>query len=106
MMYEYGRALVPKITLTLRKSYGGAHIAMCCKQLGGGVSLAWPDAVIAVMGNIGAGKVLHDIVNGKTQGSAAQALAHGYIDEIVPPEKTRRRIAEILSAYQTRESRI
>ncbi|MCQ2143653.1 MAG: acyl-CoA carboxylase subunit beta, partial [Bacteroidales bacterium] len=54
LLYAYGEATVPKVTVTLRKSYGGAHIVMSCKQLRGDVNYAWPSANIAVMGADGA----------------------------------------------------
>ncbi|MGB4567731.1 MAG: acyl-CoA carboxylase subunit beta, partial [Dysgonamonadaceae bacterium] len=50
LLYAYGEATVPKITVTLRKAYGGAHIVMSCKQLRGDINYAWPSAEIAVMG--------------------------------------------------------
>ncbi|MBZ4657403.1 MAG: Pccb, partial [Methermicoccus sp.] len=58
LLYAYGEATVPKVTVTLRKSYGGAHIVMSCKQLRGDVNYAWPTAEIAVMGAEGAVEVL------------------------------------------------
>ena len=50
LLYAYGEATVPKVTITLRKSYGGSHIVMSCKQLRGDMNYAWPTAEIAVMG--------------------------------------------------------
>ena len=49
LLYAYGEATVPKVTVTLRKSYGGSHIVMSCKQLRGDMNYAWPTAEIAVM---------------------------------------------------------
>ena len=98
LLYEYAKAEVPKITVSLRKSYGGAHIAMCCRQLGGGAALAWPEATLAVMGKGGAGKVLHEAPDNRNDGTAAYAAEHGYIDEIIRPEDTRNKISEILAA--------
>ena len=54
-----GEATVPKVTVTLRKSYGGSHIVMSCKQLRGDMNYAWPTAEIAVMGGAGAVEVLY-----------------------------------------------
>ena len=54
LLYAYGEATVPKVTITLRKSYGGSHIVMSCKQLRGDMNYAWPTAEIAVMGGAGA----------------------------------------------------
>src|SRR5699024_2680746 len=59
LLYAYGEATVPKVTITLRKSYGGAHIVMSCKQLRGDINYAWPTAEIAVMGADGAVEVLY-----------------------------------------------
>ncbi len=59
LLYAYGEATVPKVTVTLRKSYGGAHIVMSCKQLRGDINYAWPTAEIAVMGADGAVEVLY-----------------------------------------------
>ena len=59
LLYAYGEATVPKVTVTLRKSYGGAHIVMSCKQLRGDINYAWPSANIAVMGADGAVNVLY-----------------------------------------------
>ena len=59
LLYAYGEATVPKVTVTLRKSYGGAHIVMSCKQLRGDINYAWPTAEIAVMGASGAVEVLY-----------------------------------------------
>ena len=100
LMTEYGRARVPKITVTIRKSYGGAHIAMCSKQLGGGTAIVWPDASLAVMGKGGAGKVLHEAGSARNDGCTAHALEHGYIDEIIKPEETRTRLMDILVSYE------
>ena len=58
LLYDYGEATVPKITDTLRKSYGGSHIVMGCKQLRTDLNYAWPSAEIAVMGASGAVSVL------------------------------------------------
>ena len=59
LLYAYGEATVPKVTVTLRKSYGGSHIVMSCKQLRGDMNYAWPSAEIAVMGGAGAVEVLY-----------------------------------------------
>ena len=59
LLYAYGEATVPKVTVTLRKSYGGAHIVMSCKQLRGDINYAWPTANIAVMGADGAVEILY-----------------------------------------------
>lgn len=59
LLYAYGEATVPKITVILRKAYGGAYIVMGSKHLGGDINYAWPSAEIAVMGPSGAIEVLY-----------------------------------------------
>ena len=75
LLYAYGEATVPKVTVTLRKSYGGSHIVMSCKQLRGDLNYAWPSAEIAVMGAAGAAEILYakDSKNFKTQAEEAKA---------------------------------
>ncbi|MCI6893445.1 MAG: methylmalonyl-CoA carboxyltransferase, partial [Bacteroidales bacterium] len=72
LLYAYGEATVPKVTVTLRKSYGGSHIVMSCKQLRGDMNYAWPTAEIAVMGASGAAEVLY-AKEAKTAREAAKA---------------------------------
>ena len=74
LLYAYGEATVPKVTVTLRKSYGGSHIVMSCKQLRGDMNYAWPTAEIAVMGGAGAVEVLY-AKEAKEQENPAQFLA-------------------------------
>ncbi len=59
LLFAYSQATVPKVTLVMRKAYGGAYIAMCCKDLGADMTFAWPGAEIAVMGAEGAVNVLY-----------------------------------------------
>ena len=59
LLYAYGEATVPKVTVTLRKSYGGAYCVMSSKHLRGDINYAWPTAEIAVMGPSGAIEVLY-----------------------------------------------
>ena len=74
LLYAYGEATVPKITVTLRKSYGGSHIVMSCKQLRGDMNYAWPSAEIAVMGAAGAAGILYakEAKTAKTDATAAK----------------------------------
>ena len=116
LLYAYGEATVPKVTVTLRKSYGGAHIVMSCKQLRGDVNYAWPSANIAVMGADGAVEVLY----GKELKAEAdpakkaalseekkqeyndlfcnpyQAAQKGYIEDVIEPRNTRFRVCRAL----------
>ncbi|MBN1250776.1 MAG: acyl-CoA carboxylase subunit beta [Bacteroidales bacterium] len=123
LLFAYGEATVPKITITLRKSYGGAHDVMSSKQLRGDVNYAWPSAEIAVMGPKGAIEILHgkeireikDIDEQKTfiaQKEAEyvanfanpyQAAKYGYIDDVIEPRNTRFRIIRALQTMATKK---
>ncbi|MBR1872412.1 MAG: acyl-CoA carboxylase subunit beta [Bacteroidales bacterium] len=116
LLYAYGEATVPKVTVTLRKSYGGAHIVMSCKQLRGDINYAWPSANIAVMGADGAVNVLYakDMKAAATPDEAKaifedkkkeyddlfsnpyQAAQKGYIDDVIEPANTRFRVIRAL----------
>ena len=102
LVYAYGEATVPKVTVVLRKSYGGAHVSMGCKQLGGDVNLAWPSAQIAVMGAESAAKVISSkrsdfIEDYKSRISNPQnALDNGSLDVIIEPSMTRKKVIEAL----------
>jgi acetyl-CoA carboxylase carboxyltransferase component len=120
LMYAYCEATVPKITITLRKSYGGSHIVMSCKQLRGDLNYAWPTAEIAVMGASGAVSVLY-AREAKTQDDPAAFIAekeaeytklfanpfnaaqYGYIDDVIEPRNTRFRIIRGLQQLQTKK---
>ena len=116
LLYAYGEATVPKVTVTLRKSYGGAHITMSCKQLRGDINYAWPSANIAVMGAEGAVEILYSkeikaIENAEERASALEqkkaeynelfcnpynAAGYGYIDDVIEPRNTRFRVIRAL----------
>ena len=117
LLYAYGEATVPKVTITLRKSYGGSHIVMSCKQLRGDLNYAWPSAEIAVMGASGAVAVLYakEAKAKKEAGEDAKAFIqekedeytklfanpynaakYGYIDDVIEPRNTRFRIIRAL----------
>ena len=114
MIYAYAEATVPKITLILRKAYGGAYIVMGSKHLAGDVNLAWPKTEIAVMGPEGAVKILHKKeITASTDPEGTQqrlsasyrdelaspflAAAEGHLDDIIAPEETRCRIIQSLN---------
>lgn len=123
LLYAYGEATVPKITVTLRKSYGGAHIVMSCKQLRGDINYAWPTAEIAVMGADGAVEVLYskEIAAEKDPEKMAAvknekkkeyddlftnpyvAARYGYIDDVIEPRNTRFRVIRALQQLQTKK---
>lgn len=104
LLYAYAEATVPKITVITRKAYGGAYDVMASKHLRGDLNYAWPTAEIAVMGAKGAVEI---IFRGKTPEEIAErtkeyearfanpfvAASKGFIDEVIMPHSTRRRIA-------------
>ncbi len=123
LMFAYGEATVPKITITLRKSYGGAHDVMSSKQLRGDINYAWPSAEIAVMGPAGAieilwGKELAKIEDEKERAhfiaekedeyrerfaNPYEAAKYGYIDDVIEPRNTRFRIIRALQTLATKK---
>jgi len=123
LLFAYGEATVPKVTVTLRKSYGGAHDVMSCKQLRGDFNYAWPTAEIAVMGASGAIEVLEgrtiaslNNVDEKAKfiadkvadynekfANPYQAAAYGYIDDVIEPRNTRFRVIRAFQALQTKK---
>jgi acetyl-CoA carboxylase carboxyltransferase component len=123
LLFAYGEATVPKITITLRKSYGGAHDVMGSKQLRGDINYAWPSAEIAVMGPAGAveileGKNIRKIEDENRQASFIkskeeayrkmfanpyQAARHGFIDDVIEPRNTRFRIIRALQTLATKK---
>ena len=123
LLYAYGEATIPKVTVTLRKSYGGSHIVMSCKQLRGDINYAWPTANIAVMGAEGAVAVLYakelkaeeDPDKRKELEEARKkeyndlfcnpynAAKYGYIDDVIEPRNTRFRIIRALEQLSTKK---
>ena len=116
LLYAYGEATVPKINVTLRKSYGGAYITMSCKQMRSDINLAWPTATYAVMGAEGAVEILYSkeiraikdaherekfIEEKKKEYNELfcnpyKAASYGYIDDVIEPRNTRFRIIRAL----------
>ncbi|MFP4392938.1 MAG: acyl-CoA carboxylase subunit beta [Desulfohalobiaceae bacterium] len=123
LLWCYSEATVPKLLLVTRKSYGGAYLAMCSKDLGADMVFAWPTAEIAVMGASGAANVIHkkEIQNAEDPEAKRQekieeyeemfsnpyrAANRGYIDAIIPPRQTRPRLIKALQVLNTkREAR-
>ncbi|CAN5873460.1 acyl-CoA carboxylase subunit beta [soil metagenome] len=106
MLYAYAEATVPKITVIVRKSYGGAYLAMNSRDMGADVVLAWPTSAVAVMGAEGAANIIYrrDIAKSKhPEATRAEkiaeykrkfdnpyrAAARGYIDDVIDPKDTR-----------------
>ncbi len=109
MLYAYSEATVPKVTVIVRKAYGGAYIGMCSKHLGGDIVLGWPQAEIAVMGAEGAANIIFSREikaspdpEAKRQETIAHyqeqmmnpyvAAARGYLDDVILPRETRQRL--------------
>ncbi len=123
LLYAYGEATVPKVTVILRKAYGGAYDVMSSKHLRGDVNYAWPAAEIAVMGPRGAIEVLYskDLKGIENQDERASFIAekeaeyrekfanpyeaakYGYIDDIIEPRNTRFRIIRALQTLSTKK---
>jgi methylmalonyl-CoA carboxyltransferase large subunit len=119
MLFAYSAATVPKITVILRKAYGGAYIAMCCKDLGSDRAIAWPTAEIAVMGAEGAAEIVFRKEIDAADDKAAKrkelietyreafsnpyvAAARRLVDDIVEPSQTRRYLAQALDALHSK----
>lgn len=123
LLFAYGEATVPKIAVTLRKSYGGAHIVMSCKQLRSDINYAWPTAQIAVMGASGAievlqGRALKEITDPEEKAkfiaekekeyndqfaNPYNAAKYGYIDDVIEPRNTRFRVIRALQALANKK---
>lgn len=98
MLYAYSEATVPKITVILRKAYGGSYLAMCSQDLGADQVVAWPSAEIAVMGPAGAANIIFRgdaDVAAKTEkyieefATPYKAAERGFVDIIIEPQETR-----------------
>jgi propionyl-CoA carboxylase beta chain len=116
LLFAYAEATVPKITLITRKAYGGAYVVMSSKHLRGDLNYAWPSAEIAVMGSRGAAEILYRSELGDKDKIAARvkdyedrfanpfvAAERGFLDEIIMPHLTRKRIARALDMLRHKE---
>ena len=123
LLFAYGEATVPKITIILRKAYGGAYDVMSSKHLRGDINYAWPNAEIAVMGPKGAIEVLlsRDLDSIEDEKAKVEfllkkeqeykdkfanpyvAAKFGYIDDVIEPRNTRFRIIRALQALATKK---
>jgi acetyl-CoA carboxylase carboxyltransferase component len=110
LVHAFAEARVPKLTVVLRKAFGGALIAMNAKGLGADLVLAWPDAKLGVMGAEQAVGVLHRRASAEERAALAEtyaaehltavsAAASGHIDEVVAPAETRDRLATALALF-------
>jgi propionyl-CoA carboxylase beta chain len=116
LLFAYGEATVPKVTVITRKAYGGAYDVMSSKHLRGDVNYAWPSAEIAVMGAKGAVEIIFraDIgdpakIARRTEEYQARfanpfvAASLGYLDDVIMPRETRRRIIRALSTLKNKK---
>ena len=116
LLFAYGEATVPKITIITRKAYGGAYDVMASKHLRGDLNFAWPTAEIAVMGAEGAVKIIfreeakdQEKLAAKTQEYSDKfanpfvAARRGYIDDVIMPHATRRRISRGLRMLKNKD---
>ncbi len=123
LLFAYGEATVPKVTVILRKAYGGAYDVMSSKHLRGDINYAWPTAEIAVMGPKGAIEVLHSkkiaeltdpderaafITKAESEykdkfANPYNAARYGFIDDVIEPRNTRFRIIRALQALATKK---
>ena len=106
MLFAYAACTVPKLTVILRKAYGGAYLAMCSSDMGADVVYAWPTAEIAVMGAEGAVKVLYkkEIAAAKDPKAREAELVAEYRDKFASPYQAARKgmITDIIEPSQTR----
>jgi len=119
ILFAYSAATVPKITVVIRKAYGGAYIGMCCKDLGADRVVAWPTAEIAVMGAEGAAEIVfrHEIDAAEDKVQRRDELIELYrntfanpymsagrrlVDDVIEPSETRRYLAMALEALHTK----
>ncbi len=123
LLFAYGEATVPKVTVILRKAYGGAYCVMSSKHLRGDINYAWPMAEIAVMGPKGATEVLrnkeikaieneeekaefiakHEAEYVKKFATPYSAAKYGYIDDVIEPRNTRFRVIRALQSLATKK---
>jgi propionyl-CoA carboxylase beta chain len=116
LLFAYGEATVPKVTVITRKAYGGAYDVMASKHLRGDLNYAWPTAEIAVMGAKGAVEILYRSELGEPEKIAERtrnyearfanpfvAAEKGFIDEVIMPHATRKRVAKAFTALRGKQ---
>ncbi len=117
MIFAYAEATVPKMSVILRKAYGGAYIVMSSKHLGGDLNYAWPGAEVAVMGPEGAVNIIYRKELASSQSADALrieliaqyrqefanpyiAASRGYLDDVIPPSETRKHLIDALDTLR------
>jgi len=116
LLYAYGEATVPKVTVITRKAYGGAYVVMASKHLQGDFNYAWPTSEVAVMGAKGAVEILYRSEQGDAEKIAARtrdyedrfanpfvAAEKGFIDEVIMPQSTRKRVARAFASLRSKK---
>ncbi|WP_306117846.1 MULTISPECIES: acyl-CoA carboxylase subunit beta [unclassified Roseitalea] len=116
LLFAYGEATVPKVTVITRKAFGGAYDVMASKHLRGDINYAWPSAQIAVMGAKGAVEIIHrkdlgdpNRIEAHTRSyedrflSPFVAAERGYVDEVIMPRDTRPRVARALRLLRNKD---
>ncbi|MGB0960698.1 MAG: acyl-CoA carboxylase subunit beta [Halocynthiibacter sp.] len=116
LLFAYGEATVPKVTVITRKAYGGAYDVMASKHLRGDFNYAWPTAEIAVMGAKGATEIIHrkdlgdaDKIAQHTQdyedrfATPFVAAERGFIDEVIQPRGTRKRVSRAFASLRNKK---
>jgi len=116
LLFAYGEATVPKVTVITRKAFGGAYDVMASKHLRGDVNYAWPGAEIAVMGAKGAVEIIFRAETDDAEKIAQRtreyeerfltpfvAAQRGYIDDIIMPRDTRKRVARALAMLRNKD---
>ncbi len=116
LLYAYAEATVPKVTVLTRKTYGGAYVVMASKHLRADFNYAWPTAEVAVMGAKGAVEILYRSELGDKDKIAARvkdyedrfanpfvAAERGFIDEVIMPHSTRRRVARAFASLRAKK---
>jgi acetyl-CoA carboxylase carboxyltransferase component len=114
LAFTYARATVPRVSVILRKAYGGAYIVMDCRAMGNDLAFAWPTAEIAVMGAKGAAEILHRRGTPEERAAAEAAYAadlltpyvaaeRGYVDAVIDPADTR---DVVCTAFRTLRSKL
>ncbi len=116
LLFAYSQATVPMVTLITRKAYGGAYDVMASKHIGADINYAWPTAEIAVMGAKGATEILYRSELGDADKIAARtkeyeerfanpfvAAERGFIDEVIMPHSSRRRIARAFASLRNKQ---
>ena len=117
LLFAYGEATVPKVTVITRKAYGGAYVVMASKHLRADFNYAWPTSEIAVMGAKGATEIIHRKDRDDPEKLAAHtkdyedrfanpfvAAERGFVDEVIMPQSTRKRVSRAFASLRDKQS--